>query len=61
MSKRYCDHEFHVIKLAEEIGGVPATLVCIYCGQVKTLSLKGEVRLVLGEGEIIKNGEETRA
>lgn len=50
---RYCDHEFHIIELAD--GGLkPATLMCAYCGQVRHLHGDGRVKIFIDEGKIEK-------
>lgn len=53
MAQRYCDHEFHVIEHAD--GGLkPATVVCLFCGQVRQLYHDGRVLITKEFGEVKK-------
>jgi hypothetical protein len=53
MAPRYCDHEFHVTELA--VGELkPATIVCLYCGQIRLVYADGRVVIFKEQGEVKK-------
>lgn len=58
---RFCDHDFYKVSeyKANELKDIQVAFAlygCLYCGQIRRIDEKGEVKILVQEGEVNKHG-----